>query len=306
MSRRRIRTGLVAILMPILVWSSGCASDDAAPPATSTDSPADAALTAVSTPSALENADAAEALALLSGLPIKGRAPKTGYERVQFGESWTDDVDVDGGHNGCDTRNDILRRDLTAVVTKDGTRGCKVQSGSHFDEYTGNTNPFVSGQDTSPLVQIDHVVALSNAWQTGAQQLDLPTRTALANDPLNLQAVAGAVNQEKGDGDAATWLPPRKGYRCTYIARQIAVKAKYGLWVTQAEHDAMARVLGNCDSAESAAAPQPETVPTDRGGTYFANCAAARAANAAPLHVGRPGYRAEMDGDGDGVACESN
>jgi hypothetical protein len=173
-------------------------------------------------------------------------------------------------------------------VTKEGTRGCKVQSGSHLDEYTGSTAPFVSGQDTSPLVQIDHVVALSNAWQTGAQQLDLPTRTALANDPLNLQAVAGAVNQEKGDGDAATWLPPRKGYRCTYIARQIAVKAKYGLWVTQAEHDAMTRVLGNCDSAESDAAARPETVPTDRGGTYFANCAAARAADAAPPTRGTP------------------
>lgn len=306
MSRRRIRTGLAAILMPVLLWSSGCSSDDVAPPSTSTDSPGDATLTTDSTASALENTDAAEALALLSGLPIKGRAPKTGYERAQFGESWTDDVDVDGGHNGCDTRNDILRRDLTAVVAKDGTRGCKVQSGSHFDEYTGNTAPFASGPDTSPLVQIDHVVALSNAWQTGAQQLDLPTRTALANDPLNLQAVAGAVNQEKSDGDAATWLPPRKSYRCTYITRQIAVKEKYGLWVTQAEHDAMARVLGNCDAVESAAAPQPETTPTDHGSTYFANCAAARAAGAAPLHVGRPGYRAEMDGDGDGVACESN
>ena len=306
MARRRIRTGLVAILMPILLWSSGCANVDVSPSATSADSTADAALTTTSTPSALENADAAEALARLSLLQIKGRAPKTGYERAQFGESWTDDVDVDGGHNGCDTRNDILRRDLTAVVTKDGTRGCKVQSGSHFDEYTGNTAPFVSGQDTSPLVQIDHVVALSNAWQTGAQQLDLPTRTALANDPLNLQAVTGAVNQEKSDGDAATWLPPRKPYRCTYIARQIAVKEKYGLWVTQAEHDAMARMLGNCDTAESAAAPQPETAPTDSGSTHFANCAAARAAGAAPLHMGRPGYRAEMDGDGDGVACESN
>ena len=102
------------------------------------------------------------------------------------------------------------------------------------------------GVATSTLVQIDHVVALGDAWQKGAQSWTLARRTALANDPLELLAVGGAVNGAKSDGDAATWLPPRRAYRCDYVARQIAVKAKYGLWVTSAEKDAMARVLATC------------------------------------------------------------
>ncbi|MGW5076458.1 HNH endonuclease family protein [Rhodococcus sp. NPDC004095] len=200
-------------------------------------------------PTAAPDPGSEYALRLLSALPVKGHAPKSGYDRDLFGQSWTDDVDVEGGHNGCDTRNDILRRDLTDVATRDNTRGCKVTSGTLFDEYTGETKAFTSGPSTSPLVQIDHLVSLSNAWQTGAQQLDEATRTALANDPLNLQAVAGAVNQKKGNGDAATWLPPRGAYRCTYVARQVEVKARYGLWVTQAEREAIARTLSNCGTA---------------------------------------------------------
>jgi hypothetical protein len=98
------------------------------------------------------------------------------------------------------------------------------------------------------LVQIDHVVALSDAWQKGAQQLSAETRRAFANDSLNLLAVDGATNQGKGDGDAATWLPPNKPYRCSYAARQVAVKAKYGLWVTSPERDALGRILATCPS----------------------------------------------------------
>jgi hypothetical protein len=105
-------------------------------------------------------------------------------------------------------------------------------------------------------VQIDHVVALSNAWQTGAQQLDTVARERFANDPLNLMATEGAVNQSKGDGDAATWLPPARGFRCAYVARQVAVKVKYRLWVTTAERDAIARVLSACPGQE---------LPTDSG-----------------------------------------
>jgi hypothetical protein len=95
-------------------------------------------------------------------------------------------------------------------------------------------------------VQIDHVVALSDAWQKGAQKLSLATRTALANDPLNLLAVKGRLNSQKGDGDAATWLPPLKSYRCAYVARQVAVKAKYSLWVTVAEKAAIKGILDKC------------------------------------------------------------
>lgn len=193
--------------------------------------------------------DAASALA---ALPVKGRAPKTGYERERFGSAWTD---VD--RNGCDQRNDVLRRDLQDETLRPGTGGCVVVGGTLTDPYTGKTVVF--RKSAGDQVQIDHVVALSNAWQTGAQQLDEPTRTALGNDPLNLMAVDGPTNQAKGDGDAATWLPPARGYRCAYVARQVAVKAKYGLWVTQAERDAIARVLSACPGQPL---PADGTVPT--------------------------------------------
>jgi len=184
---------------------------------------------------------AGSALAAVASLTVKGRAPRTGYDRALFGQAW---ADVD--RNGCDTRNDVLRRDLTAYVLKAGTHGCLVLSGTLPDPYTGTTIAFVRGQSTSAKVQIDHVVALSDAWQKGAQQWSTPRRTAYANDSLNLLAVDGPTNARKGDGDAATWLPPTKSYRCSYAARQVAVKAKYGLWVTIAERDALAGILATC------------------------------------------------------------
>ena len=181
------------------------------------------------------------ATALLETLPVKGRAPKTGYSRAQFGQPWSD---VD--RNGCDTRNDILKRDLTSIVYRVKTRDCVVESGVLADRYSGETIYFEKGNGTSMEVQIDHVVALSNAWQTGAFKLTLQERTALANDPLNLFAVKGRLNSQKGDGDAATWLPPLKSFRCAYVAQQIAVKVKYSLWVTQPEKSAMVGILSKC------------------------------------------------------------
>ncbi|MCB0933102.1 MAG: HNH endonuclease [Mycobacterium sp.] len=187
-----------------------------------------------------------DALAVLETLPVKGRAPKTGYQRSLFGERWTDDVTVADGHNGCDTRNDILRRDLVDVVIRPGSNGCTVLSGILNDPYTGTTVEFLRGPGTSDQIQIDHVVALSDAWQTGAQEWDEVKRRNFANDPLNLQATIGWVNQQKGDGDAATWLPPNKSYRCEFVTRIVVIKSTYGLWVTPAEHDAITRVLGDC------------------------------------------------------------
>jgi hypothetical protein len=189
-------------------------------------------------PAAAVSGDAASALA---SLPVKGRAPKTGYDRQRFGPAW---ADVD--RNGCDTRNDILKRDLEGETFKPGTRDCVVLTGTLNDPYTGKTIAFKRGQGTSEAVQIDHVIALSDAWQKGAQQLSPEARRNLGNDPLNLMAVDGRTNQGKGDGDAATWLPPSRSFRCTYVARQVAVKAKYRLWVTQAEHDAMQGILAGC------------------------------------------------------------
>lgn len=195
------------------------------------------------------------ALAALATLPVKGRAPKSGYSRAQFGPAWTDDVTVAAGHNGCDTRNDILRRDLTAVVIKPGSNGCTVLSGEHYDPYTNLVIHFNRADPN--VVQIDHVVALGDAWQTGAQQLTLKLRTNFANDPLELLAVSGTANEQKGDADAASWLPPNKAFRCPFVARQVAVKVRYHLWATSAEHDAIARVLATCPSQ-----PLPTTAGT--------------------------------------------
>jgi hypothetical protein len=177
----------------------------------------------------------------LSKLEIKGRAPKTDYSRRQFTDGWN-------MNNGCDTRNRILQRDLREITyapTSDAVV-CKVQSGVLNDPYTGKVIQFVRGEQTSDDVQIDHVVALSDAWQKGAQQLDYATRNQFANDPLNLLAVDGPTNQNKSDSDAATWLPPNKSFRCDYVSRQIAVKTKYKLWITRGEYDAMNTVLSNC------------------------------------------------------------
>jgi hypothetical protein len=186
-------------------------------------------------------ASASTAEDLLNTLAVKGRAPKTGYTRAQFGATW-----ADVNKNGCDTRNDILKRDLTNIVYRAKTHDCVVESGTLLDPYSGNTIYFVKGVTSSMEVQIDHVVALSNAWQTGAFKLTLQKRTEFANDPDNLLAVQGRLNSQKGDGDAATWLPPLKSIRCAYVTKQIIVKAKYNLWVTSAEKAAMLAVLSKC------------------------------------------------------------
>jgi hypothetical protein len=180
---------------------------------------------------------------------------------------------------------------------------------------------------TGPWFDIDHVVALGNAWATGAFGWPIKKRAALANDPMNLLAVDASANRQKGDGDAATWLPAHKSYRCAYVARQVTVKAKYHLWVTPAEKAATARVLDSCPgrspvqdsgapvivpiavsvpqraaSSSSTSSTRPRTVVGTAA--YYENCDAARAAGAAPVHRGDPGYSSRLDRDGDGVGCE--
>ena len=282
-----------------------------------------------------------KALALLETLSIKGRAPKTGYDRDQFGTAWSD---VD--RNGCDTRNDMLKRDLNEETFRAGTGNCLVLTGILDDPYTASSIDFLRGQKTSWKVQIDHVVALSDAWQKGAQQLSAGQRLAFANDPINLQATDGPTNSSKGAGDAATWLPPNNSFRCEYVARQISVKSTYSLWVTQAEHDAMARILSNCadimvptnqkspepvpepvapappppaPAAPAEPAPVVPVVPivpvapvvppppppaAPPAAVFYKNCTAARNAGAAPVRLGDAGYARHLDRDGDGVGCE--
>lgn len=186
-------------------------------------------------------ASTGSALAALETLTVAGRAPKTGYDRGLF--AWRGH---DFDRNGCDARNDVLRRDLTSLKIKPGTNGCVVDAGVLDDPFTATRIHFTRGSTTSNDVQIDHVVALSDAWQKGAQQWSSQRLKDFGNDPLNLLAVQGRANSQKGDGDAATWLPPNRGFRCEYVARQIAVKVKYSLRVTSAEKDAMRRVLSPC------------------------------------------------------------
>jgi hypothetical protein len=294
------------------VQSSPTPVESAQTPAVTTSSPA-VSTPPKSTPPSVKPKAAATgtALAAVAKLTVKGRAPKTGYTRAQFGQAW-----YDTDHNGCDTRNDILRRDLKS---RRMANYCKVLAGTLApDPYTGTSIRFVYGGASE--VDIDHVVALSDAWQKGAATWAAGERLALANDPLNLLAVDASANRAKGDADAATWLPPYKAFRCTYVARQVAVKGKYGLWVTTAERDAMTRVLATCPTMvlpgpgfastvtvppSSSSQPAPAPAPMPPAGTvYYANCTAARAAGAAPIHRGEPGYSTKLDRDGDGIACE--
>jgi Excalibur calcium-binding domain/Protein of unknown function (DUF1524) len=245
----------------------------------------------------------------LARLPVKGRAAMTGYDR----ESFRFGSDTDG--DGCETRDDVLARDLEQRVLRAADE-CITETGSLADPYSGRQVNFVRATST---VDVDHVVSLGNAWATGAFGWDDGVRVAFANDPLNLLAVDASLNRQKSDGDAATWLP-RKSYRCDYVARQIAVKAKYRLWVTPPERSAMVGILGRCPDltlpGNSKARPTrpvgtAEPLPVETGGAQappvtgpFANCDQARAAGAAPVHSGDPGYAPNLDRDHDGTGCD--
>jgi hypothetical protein len=233
----RLRGGAAAAALVVLVvgaGASGCKKD------------------AMGSAEPQETTAGGAALAAVDSLAVKGRAPKTGYSRERFGTAW---ADTDA--NQCDTRDDILKRDLKDVKFSDGR--CRVSRGVlDPDPYGGKDVTFVRGRS---LVDIDHLVALSDAWQTGAKYWDASKRIALANDPLNLRAVGASANRSKGDGDTATWLPPNKAYRCTYVAAQVAVKKKYGLWVTGAEKAAMKKVLSGCPGQKLPSGGNPTKAP---------------------------------------------
>jgi len=253
--------------------------------------------------------EAGSAQAVLASLQVKGRAPKTGYDR----DAWQVWSDYDG--NRCNERQDTLARDLTDVQRV----GCDVVGGTIVDPYTGRE---IQVPTADPQIDIDHVVALSDAWQKGASGWSAEEMQRFASDPLNLLAVSSSANRQKSDGDAATWLPANKSYRCDYVARQIAVKAEYGLWVTQAEHDAMAQILTVCPNQalpERAAAPARVAVisnapAADTGGAVvdsaldpqFSSCRALKAAGYPGRYVqGQdPEYDWYRDADSDGIVCE--
>lgn len=251
---------------------------------------------------------------VLARLAVKGNAPLTGYARAAFGIAW-DDLD----RNGCDQRDDALWRASFASAQRRGT--CTVVRAVVVDVYTGRTISFVRGGDVRHELDIDHVVALANAWKSGAWASSTSLRHRLANDPLNLLAVDPTANRQKGDANAASWLPPRRAYRCAYVARQIAVKSKYGLSVTPSERDAMRRVLAYCPgqripvgglAAPSIAQRRPVvsvTTTTTRTATTgldprFRTCALARAHGYGPYVRGRdPEYAWYDDANHNGVVC---
>ena len=180
--RRQVVVALLILIVGVAVWASRISQPESQ---------------TIQTSMQRELFGASNAKSELEKIEVKGRAPKTGYSRKQFGNGW-------GKINGCSVREVILARDLTDERIDEK---CRVLSGVLNDPYTGQTIHFQRGEKTSSKVQIDHVVALSDAWQKGAQQISPEEREKLANDPLNLLAVDGPANQAKGDGDAATWLP---------------------------------------------------------------------------------------------------
>ena len=192
-------------------------------------------------PVAVNPQDGTLAINVLETLAIKGRAPKTGYARTEFYQAWP-------AIDGCNLRQRIIKREVGDSARLDG---CDVIAGTFVEAYTGETRTYNSKAEFSKNIQIDHIVALSDAWQKGAQQLSADERYQLATDPLNLIAADASANQQKSDGDAATWLPKNKPFRCAYVARQISVKKKYSLWVTQAEHDAMKNILSACPAEKT-------------------------------------------------------
>lgn len=257
----------------------------------------------------------------LASLPVKGWAPMTGYSRAMFGIAWSDT-----DQNGCDQRDDALwRASLQRGVR---TNGCTVTSATVTDVYTNYVIHFVRGGLYSQGLDIDHVVALGNAWATGVQYESATIRLKIATDPLNLLAVDPSQNRQKSDSNAGSWLPPVASYRCAYVARQIAVKKKYGLWVVAPEKAAMQRILNTCPlrripvgglAYPTAAELRPVKLSTTSttlshsttslaAGALdprFATCAAAKAAGYGHYVQGKdPEYAWYRDGNHNGVDCE--
>ena len=217
-----------------------------ATPTQATPSPTSSAEVAAPSPEASTpsvDASSSQALAVAQGLQVRGRVPDTNYSREAFGSAWRD---VD--RNGCDTRNDILQRDFTTTIFKSGTGDCKVIGGTWTDPYSNESYTF----DEAPSgAQIDHVVSLKNAWQMGADQWSDDMRVEFANDPLNLRVTIASLNQQKSDSNAASWLPPFKPGRCNFIATQVAVKAKWNLYVTESEKEVFLAILSKPECQET-------------------------------------------------------
>ncbi|GGX17602.1 lipoprotein [Streptomyces malachitofuscus] len=184
----------------------------------------------------------AAAVALIEKVTTKGRGPRTGYDREEFGYAWMDTADgVPLARNGCDTRNDLLKLHGRDVRFRSGS-DCVVVSMELYDPYTGKDIAWKKADAAE--VQIDHVVPLSYSWQMGAARWPEDKRERLANDALNLLPVEGRANSAKRDSGPAAWLPPSKAVRCAYAVRFAQVALKYELPVTSADRRMMLEQCG--------------------------------------------------------------
>lgn len=294
-------------------------------------SPSEAGTPSGETQAPVTNAPTAggTALAALETLEVKPLDTSSNYDRELFGEPW---ADID--RNGCDTRNDMLLRDVENTTVEPNE--CKVLRGTLLDPYSGKTVEFDQSKGGGGGIDIDHVVALSAGFKTGGASFSSEKKLQFANDPLNLISSASGPNRAKGDKDASEWLPANAGnpaFNCIYVARQVAVKAKYTLWVTPAEEGAMRNVLKDCpaeplptdnsvlidqdipvSNGGAPVAPAPvqeapvEEVPAPATGSGidpdYGSCSKAKAAGAGPYTSAQPEYKFYKDGDGDGTVCE--
>jgi hypothetical protein len=187
----------------------------------------------------------ADVLAGIVVLPL--RAHRYDYRRPAFGDAWDDNNDAPLGHNGCDTRDDILNRDLVDK-TYVWIKRCPdaVATGTLHDPYTNATIAFQRGAKVGESVQIDHIVPLAYAWDMGAYGWPDPERLRFANDPANLLAVDGQANQDKGDLPPGQWMPPNKAFACQYGMQFITVLRGYQLPVDQASSDVLRAAAATC------------------------------------------------------------
>lgn len=185
---------------------------------------------------------------VLEGIAVlPRRTHRYDYRRSAFGDSWDDNNDAPGGHNGCDTRNDILDRDLVDK-TYVSIRRCPdaVATGVLHDPYTSTDVAFQRGARVGASVQIDHIVPLSYAWDMGAYDWPDQQRLRFANDPANLIAVQGHANQDKRDSPPADWMPPNTAFACQYAIQFIAVLRGYSLPVDQASTGVLRQAAATC------------------------------------------------------------
>jgi len=170
----------------------------------------------------------------IDGLAVAAEGSDSGYDRALFQpQAW---ADLDG--DGCDTRAEVLIRDSRSLA--EVQPGCSVARGDWLSIYDGYSTP-----DPGEL-DIDHVVALAEAWRSGADGWPNERRLAFAQDEDNLIAVTAATNRSKSDRDPAVWQPPNRDSWCAFAQRWTSAKVRWGLTADPAEVNAVRVMLGTC------------------------------------------------------------